>query len=62
MRGIGAVGFAGLAGLRVIGRYDGHDSKELVEEDSHGIVDSVVREEMPKAIIDLINAAAATGF
>ena len=29
-------------------------------EDSHGIVDSVVREEMPKAIIDLINAALFT--
>lgn len=29
-------------------------------EDSHGIVDSVVREEMPKSIIDLINSALFT--
>lgn len=29
-------------------------------EDSHGIVDSVVREEMPKSIIDLINGALFT--
>lgn len=29
-------------------------------EDSHGIVESVVREEMPKAIIDLINSALFT--